>query len=115
MAKWRRSDRCSRAKLRSPGRPGVGMREHRRRFWAFIAAGLSSEEAAMGVGVSQPVGSRWFRVSGGMAPSHLARSAKPLSGRYLSFAEREEIALLRAEGHGVREVARCLGRAASRI
>ena len=115
MAKWRRSDRCSRAKLRSPGRPGVGMREHRRRFWAFIATGLSSEEAAMGVGVSQPVGSRWFRVSGGMAPSHLARSAKPLSGRYLSFAEREEIALLRAEGHGVREVARCLGRAASTI
>lgn len=69
----------------------------------------------MGVGVSQPVGSRWFRVSGGMAPSHLARSAKPLSGRYLSFAEREEIALLRAEGHGVREVAGCLGRAASTI
>jgi IS30 family transposase len=39
----------------------------------------------------------------------------PLSGRYLSFAEREEIALLRARGCGVREIARLLGRCASTI
>ena len=65
----------------------------------------------MGVGVSQPVGFRWFREAGGMPPSHLSRSSKPLSGRYLSFAEREEIALLRAQGHGRREVARRPGRA----
>jgi IS30 family transposase len=32
------------------------------------------------------------------------------TGRYLSFAEREEIALLRAQGAGVREIARRLGR-----
>nr|WP_107047458.1 IS30 family transposase [Streptomyces sp. NRRL F-2664] len=32
------------------------------------------------------------------------------SGRYLSFAEREEIALLRAQEHGVREIARRIGR-----
>jgi transposase len=115
MAKWRRSDRCSRAKLRSPGRPPVARGEHRRRFWALVAEGRSSEDAAMEVGVSQPVGYRWFREAGGMAPSHLARSAKPLSGRYLSFAEREEIALLRVEGLGVREVARRLGRAPSTI
>jgi IS30 family transposase len=38
-----------------------------------------------------------------------------LSGRYLLFAEREEIALLRARGCGVREAARLLGRAASTI
>ena len=37
----------------------------------------------------------------------------PLSGRYLSFAEREEIALLRAGGRGVREIARQLGRSPS--
>jgi IS30 family transposase len=43
------------------------------------------------------------------------RSAKPLSGRYLSFAEREEIALLRAQGNTIQEVARRLGRAASTI
>lgn len=115
MAGRRRSDRALRAKLRSPGRPGVGLREHRRRFWALIAEGLSSEDAAMEVGVSQPVGSRWFRAAGGMAPSHLSRSSGPLSGWYLSFAEREEIALLRVEGHGAREVAHRLGRAPSTI
>jgi IS30 family transposase len=50
-----------------------------------------------------------------MPPAALAPSSKPLSGRYLSFAEREEIALCRAQGQGVREVARRLGRAASTI
>ena len=69
----------------------------------------------MKVGVSQPVGFRWFRQAGGMAPSHLSPSSKPPSGRYLSFAEREEIALWRAQGLGAREVARRLGRAASTI
>jgi IS30 family transposase len=43
------------------------------------------------------------------------KSAKPLSGRYLSFAEREEIALLRAQGHSRQAIARRLGRAASTI
>ena len=115
MAGRRRSDRALRAKLRSPGRPPVARQEHRRRFWAFIAEGLSSEDAAMEVGVSQPLGTRWFREAGGMAPSHLSRSSKPLSGRYLTFAEREEIALWRARGLGVREIARRSGRAASTI
>src|SRR4051794_8880588 len=101
MAGRRRSDRALRGKLRSPGRPSVARQEHRRRFWAFIAEGLSSEDAAMEVGVSQPLGTRWFREAGGMAPSHLSGSLKPLSGRYLTFAEREEIALLRARGVGV--------------
>ena len=115
MAGRRRSERALRGKLRSPGRPPVARQEHRRRFWALVAAGVPSEDAAMEVGVSQPVGFRWFREAGGMPPSHLAPSLKPLSGRYLSFAEREEIALLRVQGHGVREVARRLGRAASTI
>lgn len=69
----------------------------------------------MEVGISQPVGTRWFREAGGMAPPHLSRSSKPLSGRYLTFAEPEEIALCRAQGLGVREIARRLGRAASTI
>src|SRR5204862_309401 len=54
---------------------------------------------------------RWFREGGGM-PSV---SLRPLSGCYLSFAEREEIALLRAGGAGVREIARRLGRSPSTI
>src|SRR5215218_10022202 len=50
-----------------------------------------------------------------MPPSTLGRSSTPLSGRYLSFAEREEIALWRAQGRGVREIARRLGRAAPTV
>jgi DNA-binding CsgD family transcriptional regulator len=38
-----------------------------------------------------------------------------VSGRYLSFAEREEIAILHARDCGVREIARRLGRSASTI
>jgi transposase, IS30 family len=38
-----------------------------------------------------------------------------LSGRYLSLAEREEVALLRARGCGVREIARSVGRSPSTI
>jgi IS30 family transposase len=97
--------------MRSPGRPPVGRREHKQRFWAAIARGLSSEEAGITAGVSPAVGVRWFRESGGMAPITLA----PLSGRYLSFAEREEVALLRARGRGVRDIARQLGRSPSTI
>jgi transposase-like protein len=50
-----------------------------------------------------------------MPPAMFRPSGKPLSGRYLSFAEREEIALLRVRGCSMREVACRLGRAASTI
>jgi IS30 family transposase len=50
-----------------------------------------------------------------MPPTHLAPWASLPSGRYLSFAEREEIALFRVQGHGIREIARRLGRAPSTI
>src|SRR4051794_41874466 len=111
----RRSDRSGRAPLFSPGRPPATGRDERRRFWMAIAAGMASEDAAIAAGVSQAVGTRWFRQAGGMPPSMFRPSAKPLSGRYLSFAEREEIALLRAQGQSMREVARQIGRAASTI
>src|SRR5215207_5874259 len=111
----RRSDRSGRGALPSPGRPFVARREDHRQFWAAIAAGRSSENAAVGAGVSPAVGARWFRRTGGMPPSHLAPAAKPLSGRSLSFAEREEIAIWRAQRHGVREIARRLERAPSTI
>src|SRR5450755_2915790 len=86
------SDRTGRPVMWSPGRPPV-------------------VDAAAQAGVSGVVGVRWFRESGGMPTVTQA----PLSGRYLSFAEREEIALLRAIGCGVREVARRLGRSPSTI
>jgi IS30 family transposase len=85
--------------------------EHRQRFWAAVARGLASEEAALEAGVSAAVGVRWFREGGGMPSVTLA----PASGRYLSFAEREEIALLRASGGEVREIARQLDRSPSTI
>ena len=115
MAGRRRSDRALRDKLGSPGRPGVARREDRRRFWAEIAAGQSSEDAAVCAGVSPAVGARWFREAGGMPPSTLRPSSKPLSARYLSFAEREELAILRVQGFGIREVARRLGRSGSTV
>jgi hypothetical protein len=97
--------------MRSPGRPPVARREHRQRFWAAIARGIPSEDAGIEAGVSPVVGTRWFRDSGGIRPVSLA----PLSGRYLAFEEREEIAILRARGCGVREIARCTGRSPSTI
>lgn len=113
--KMRKASASLRAKLCSPGRPPVLHRAARWPFWQAIARGLSSEDAAAIAGVSMAVGARWFRQCGGMPPSHLAPSAPQPTGRYLSFAEREEIALARARGEGVREIARQLGRAASTI
>ena len=109
--KVRRADRALRPAMRSPGRPPGWRREHRERFWEGIAGGLSSEDAGVAAGVSPVVGSRWFRENGGMAPF----SFVPVSGRYLSFVEREEIAVLHARQCGVREIARQLGRSPSTI
>jgi IS30 family transposase len=109
--KRRRSDRAIRAAMRSPGRPWVARREQRQRFWAAIACGVSTVDATREAGVSEAVGVRWFRESGGMPTVTQA----PLSGRYLSLGEREEVALLRARGCGVREIARSVGRSPSTI
>ena len=67
---------------------------------------MASEDAAVDAGVSQAVGTRWFRETGGMPPAKFRVSAKPLSGRYLSLAEREEIALLRVQSSSAQEIAR---------
>jgi len=61
-----RSVRIGRGTMRSPGRPSVLHRSERRPFWQAIADGSSSEEAAQVAGVSQAVGTRWFRECGGM-------------------------------------------------
>src|SRR5690625_2389994 len=91
--------------MRSPGRP-VPSRAVKREFWRLIATGITTAEAATRVGVSEPVGFRWFRHAGGMTPISLDEPV----GRYLSFAEREEIAILTSQEVGVREIARRLGR-----
>jgi IS30 family transposase len=104
-------ERAVAAGARGIGRPPAGRREHRVRFWEAIARGASSSEAAVEAGLLPSVGVRWFRKGGGMPTLTLA----PVSGRYLSFTEREEIAVLLASGCGVREIARRLGRAPSTI
>ena len=101
---WR-ADRALRPAMRSPGRPDPS-RVVQRQFWRLIATGITSAEAALAVGVSVPVGTRWFRHAGGMPPISLAEP----TGRYLSFEEREEIAILHAQDQGVREIARAIGR-----
>ena len=109
--KRRRSDRAGRPAMRSPGRPRVAGRAEPQWFWKAIARGLSSEEAAVSCGVSPSVGGRWFREGGGMPPISLA----PPSARSLSFAERGEIAILRAQGAGVRDMARRVRRAPATV
>lgn len=99
------ADRAVRPKLRSPGHPKY-QRHVEATFWDEIAKGLLAEEAAGVIGVAPAVATRWYRQCGGMRPF----DPKPHSGRYLSFREREEIALLKAQGKGVREIAREVGR-----
>lgn len=99
-----------RGAMRLPGAPSL-RREIERLFWEQIATGITSERAAEAISVSSAVGTRWFRHRGGM-PLFMSNH---ISGRYLSFAEREEIGLLRAQSVGVREIDRRLGRSPSTI
>ena len=85
--------------------------EFERRFWQAVRAGVPTEDAAAAAGVSRRTGFRWVSRRGGVIPSIVQEP----QGYRLSFAEREEIACLRAERHGVREIARRLGRSPSTI
>lgn len=108
MSVWDRQERvCEyRGHMPSPGRPSIAWREDRVKFWAAISTGVLTDEAAEAAGVSSPLGYRWFRHAGGVNP----QLPETVSGRYLSFEEREEIAILRAKQLGVREIARRLDR-----
>jgi IS30 family transposase len=110
-----RRKRSTRAALGSLGRPSVAGRVEQELFWLGIATGLSIEAAALKAGVSEAIGSKLFRKAGGMPPAMCRTSAKPLSGRYLTLAEREDIAVLVGQGHSLREIGRRLGRDASTI
>ncbi|WP_456299235.1 IS30 family transposase [Mycobacterium stomatepiae] len=84
-----------------------------RRYWDLIAAGWSSEDAGVAVGVSATCGSKWFRRFGGVNP----RWSKPQGQRRprLSADEREQIMIGTAHGESIRSMARRLGRAPSTI
>ncbi len=96
----------------SIGRPPAGLEGERLLFWQAIAEGHSTERSAEMAGTSPAVGARWFRHGGGMPDINLKQAT---TQRYLTLAEREEIALLNAKGEGVREIARQIGRAASTV
>jgi hypothetical protein len=81
------------------------------RFWAAIARGVKTEDAGIEAGVSSPLAYRWFRHAGGVNPC----LPPSVSGRYLSFSEREDIAILHAQELGVREIARRLDRDPSTV
>ena len=89
-AKGWMQEQTGRPAMHSPGRPAVNQRLAKQAFWERIAAGLQSEDAARACGISQPLGPRWFREAGGVPPTNLGLT----SARYLSFSEREEIALV---------------------
>ena len=99
------ADRALRSPVRSPGRPEPP-RAVQREFWRLIASGVTTAQASEFLGVSWPVATRWCRHAGGMPPINLDEP----TGRYLSFAERGEIALLHVQRFGVREIVRRIGR-----
>jgi transposase, IS30 family len=92
------------------GRPPVP-RAVRARFWDGVRSGLSLRTAAAAAGVHRHQAEAWFREAGGV-PANGPVAGK---GRYLSLAEREEIAAGAAAGDGVRVIAARLGRAPSTV
>jgi transposase, IS30 family len=85
--------------------------ERVRPFWAALQRGEFITDAAAEVGTYRKRGTRWVAAAGGVRP----RRGRGLQGRYLSFAEREEIALARARGESMRCIARRLGRSPATV
>jgi transposase, IS30 family len=93
------------------GRPRVP-RAVRVRFWDGVRSGLGLSEAAAAAGVNRRQAAEWFGEAGGVKGNAPAARG---GGRYLSLAEREEIAVGLAQGVSRAEIARRLGRAASTV
>jgi hypothetical protein len=109
--KRRAADRAGRPAMRSPGRPPGGATRAPTAVLGGDRPRVLQRRRRVAAGVSPAVGTRRFRAGGGMPTV----SRAPLSGRSLSFAEREELAILRAQDVGVRETARQLGRSPSTV
>ena len=77
-------------------------------YWKLILDGMPTVEACRQIGIGRKTGYRWRAEAGGLPPARVAEETR--SSRYLSLLERQRIATLRERGHGVREIARRLGR-----
>jgi IS30 family transposase len=92
------------------GRPGLA-RAERVVFWEGVRGGLEVADAARAAGIGLSSGHRLFGEAGGVK----ANGPSAGGGRYLSFAEREEIAVGLAAGETRRSIAVRLGRHPSMI
>jgi IS30 family transposase len=79
-------------------------------FWEAVRAGRPAGEAAAAAGAGRAA-EEWFRQAGGVK----ANGPRPVTGRYLSVAEREEVAVGVAAGQPLRVIAARLGRAPSTV
>jgi len=80
-------------------------------FWSELQRGEFISDAAVAAGTYRKQGTRWVIANGGVRP----RRGRGLKGRCLSFAEREQLGLLRAAGMSMRAIATQLGRSPSTI
>jgi IS30 family transposase len=85
-------------------------RSVRAAFWDGVRAGLPVGEAGVAAGAGRSA-EEWFRRAGGVK----GNGPGPVCGRYLSVAEREEIAVGVAAGEPLRAIAARLGRAPSTV
>jgi IS30 family transposase len=83
-------------------------REVRGEFWSLVRWGMSPAQAGVAVGASGDAGNKWFRDAGGVKPTLVKPG--PRTRRPLRLQDRESIALMRAGGAGVREIADAIGR-----
>lgn len=74
-----------------------------------LSGGQFACEAGARIGVNRTTAKRMLVVAGGVRP----RRGRDLQGRYLTFFEREEIALGIASGESIRTIARRIGRSPS--
>lgn len=80
-------------------------------FWTGMQAGEFITDAVLPIETSRRTGRRVLLEAGGVRP----RRGRDLKGRCLSFTQREEIAVLRAQGHSLRQIGAVIGVSASTV
>lgn len=80
-------------------------------FWAGMQAGDFITDAVIPLNTSRRTGRTVLAAAGGVRP----RRGRNLKGRCLTFEQREEIAVLRAQGQSLRQIGEVIGRSASTV